>query len=311
MVFFHALEGIFSIIIIVMVGYFLTMKRWFNEENSKLIPKIVNYVALPTYMLWNLTSTFDKEKLLSLLYGLAVPFSSMMLCCIIGFTVAKIIKVPARRKGVFCTVFFCSNTVFIGLPVNLALFGDSSTPYVMLYFFINTLFFWTIGNYWIGKDGNISDVKFISLSTLKHVFSPPFLGILFALTIILLKIPLPDFIINTTKYLGNMTTPLSLIFIGIVIYGVNMKDIHFDKEVIAILFGRFLVSPLSVLFVASFIPLPLLMKKVFVIQAALPAMTQVTIIAKVHEADTKYAATLTAITTLASAIAIPIYMLSL
>lgn len=311
MIFFHALSGIFSIIIIVGIGYFLTRKGWFSKETSAMIPKLVNYIALPTFMLWNLTTTFDAKNLTTVLYGLAVPFTSMLLCCIAGFIVSTVLNISPSRRGVFRTVFFCSNSVFIGIPVNLALFGDSSTPYVLLYFLINTLFFWTAGNYFIGKDGQMSDVKLFSLDNIKHVFSPPFLGFLFALTIILFGIHLPDFILNTAKYLGNMTTPLSLIFIGIVICGVKLRDIHFNKDVIAALIGRFLVSPLLVLLVASFIPIPLLMKKVFVIQAALPAMTQVTIVAKVYEADAEYAATLTAITTLISAITIPIYMLAL
>jgi len=75
-----------------------------------------------------------------------------------------------------------------------------------------------------------------------------------------------------------------------------------------VLVGRFIISPIAVLVVASFFPIPELMKKVFVIQAALPAMTQTTILAKVYEADTEYAAVLVTITTLFAIIAIPIYM---
>jgi len=311
MIFFHAMEGIFSIIIIVMIGYFLTFKGWFSAETAKTIPRLVNYVALPTFMLWNLTSTFDAQKLIGSLYGLAVPLTSMLLCCIVGFIVSKVLNIAPQRQGVFRTVFFCSNSVFIGIPVNLALFGEISTPYVLLYFLVNTFFFWTAGNYFIGRDGKMSDIKIFSLDSLKNVFSPPFLGFLFATTIVLTGIQLPIFILSTAKYLGNMTTPLSLLFIGIVIFGVKIKDIHLSKDVIAVLLGRFIISPLLVLFVASFIPVPVLMKKVFVIQAALPAMTQVTIIAKVYEADAEYAAMLTAITTLVSAIAIPIYMMLL
>lgn len=311
MVFLHALEGVFSIIIIVAIGYFLTFKGWFNKENSMIIPKLVNYISLPTFMLWNLTNNFDAEKLETAAYGLAVPFVSMLVCCILGFIISKILKIPANRRGIFNTVFFCSNSVFIGIPVNLALFGDSSTPYVLLYFLMNTLFFWTAGNYFISKDGKMSKIQLISIANIKSIFSPPFCGFIFAIVVILLGIHFPDFILNTSKYLGNMTTPLSLIFIGIVMFGVKLKDIKLNKEVVTVLIGRFIISPLIVLLVASLIPIPVLMKKVFVIQAALPAMTQITIIARVYDADTEYAAMLTAITTLVSAVAIPVYMLIL
>ena len=134
------------------------------------------------------------------------------------------------------------------------------------------------------------------------------MGFTLAVILILLEIPLPDFVMNTCRYLGNMTTPLSMLFIGIAIYGVKFSTIKFSKDVIAVLVGRFVISPIAVLLIASFFPIPELMKKVFVIQAALPAMTQTTILAKVYEADTEYAAVLVTITTLFAIIAIPIYM---
>ncbi len=311
MVFFQAIEGILSVMIMVAVGYFLSFRGWFNEENSKLIPRLVNYVSIPLLMIWNLTSTFDKDKLLSLVYALGVPFVSMLLSCIAGFITAKLLRVPTNRQGVFCVLFFCSNTVFIGIPVNMALFGDIGTPYVMLYILVNAAFFWTVGNYLIGRDGKMADIKLLSLDSLKNVLSPPLIGFLTATAIILLGIHLPDFAANTAKYLGGMTTPLSLLYIGVVMFGVKWKDVRINRDVVAILVGRFIVSPLLVLLVASFMPLPSLMKKVFVIQSAMPPMMLAAIIAKVYEADTEYATLLTATTTAAAAIAIPVYMILL
>jgi malate permease and related proteins len=51
------------------------------------------------------------------------------------------------------------------------------------------------------------------------------------------------------------------------------------------------------------------MKKVFVIQSALPAMTQTTLMARLYGADTEYAAVLVSTTTIAALFAIPVYML--
>ncbi|MDU2065970.1 MAG: AEC family transporter [Sporomusaceae bacterium] len=311
MVFIQALEGIFTIIAIVIIGYYLTKKGWFPEETSKVFPKLVNFISLPAYMLWNLATAFNQEKLLAVIYGIAVPFLSMLLCCILSIVVSYLLKVPPKRRGVFRAVFFCSNSVFIGIPVNLALFGDTSIPFVLLYFIVNALFFWTVGNYFIGKDGAMAEVRLFSLQSLKNIFSPPLLGALAGVAIIVSNISLPHFVVNTTKYLGGMTTPLSLLFIGIVMSRIKRSDLRFDRDVVAILIGRFLISPLTVLCITHFIAIPELMKKVFVIQAALPAMTQVTIISKFYEADSEYAAILTAITTLAAAIVIPCYMMIL
>ena len=69
-----------------------------------------------------------------------------------------------------------------------------------------------------------------------------------------------------------------------------------------------MITPLIVIVVASFLPIPELMKKVFVIQSALPAMTQTTLMAKLYGADAEYAAVLVSATTIVALFAIPVYM---
>jgi len=309
MVFLHAFEGLISIIIMVALGYILTGKGWFTPENSKLLPKLVTYISLPTYMVWNLLSTFNKENFIPLFKGVIVPVLAMLISFCFAYVLSNMLSLPTNRKGTFRSAFFCSSSLFVGVPVNLALFGESSISYVLIYFLANAFLFWTIGNYSISLDGPSLPSNIISLDTIKRVFSPPFIGFTLAVILVMLEISLPTFVMSTCKYLGNMTTPLSLLFIGIAIFGVKLNTIKFSNDVIAILIGRFIISPIAILVVASFIPIPELMKKVFVIQAALPAMTQTTILAKVYEADTEYAAVLVSITTLLALLAIPIYMI--
>ena len=308
MVFLHALEGLFSIVLMVSTGYFLTAKKVFTSQNAGLLPLLVNYVSLPTYMIWNLLSTFDRDKFLPLLSGVWVPAIAMLISFVIGFFLSNIVGLPLKRKGTFRSAFFCSSAIFVGVPVNLALFGENSIPYVLIYFLANAFLFWTIGNYSISLDGIAAPAKLISLTSLKKVFSPPFIGFTIAVALILLQVRLPNFLMATFKYLGGMTTPLSMLFIGIAMFGVKFSQIRFTKDLLALLAGRFIIAPLMILWIASFIPIPELMKKVFVIQSALPAMTQTTVLANVYGADTEYAALLVSTTTLFAIIAIPIYM---
>lgn len=309
MVFWHALEGLFSIIIMVSVGYFLTARGWFNQETAKLLPRLVNYVALPTYMVWNLLSTFDKESFLPLLGGVVVPAVAMLLSFGVAYALAPLLGLPVKRQGTFRSSFFCSSAIFVGLPVNIALFGEASIPYVLIYFLANAFLFWTIGNYSISLDGAQAPAEIFSLATLGRIFSPPLLGFVLAVSLLLMNVKLPAFILHTAKYLGSMTIPLSMLFIGMIIFGVQLKHVRLSKDMTAVLAGRFFVSPLMILLVAHFFPIPAMMKKVFVIQSALPVMTQTTVLAKLYGADAEYAALLVSSTTVCALIAIPVYMI--
>ena len=235
----------------------------------------------------------------------------MLISFSISYVISNLLDLPDNRRGTFRSAFFCSSAIFVGLPVNLALYGEGSVPFVLVYFLANAFLFWTIGNYSISLSGKSAPAKLISLASLKQVFSPPFIGFTIAITLVMLGVRLPDFLMVTFKYLGNMTTPLSMLFIGIVMFGVKFSEIRLTKDLLVLLAGRFVISPLIVIAVASFFPIPELMKKVFVIQSALPAMTQTTLMARLYGADTEYAAVLVSTTTIAALFAIPIYMIVL
>ncbi|HWQ60929.1 MAG TPA: AEC family transporter [Negativicutes bacterium] len=311
MPFFQALQGVLVILIIVGLGYLLTRKGWLGAEAQVLFPRLINYVALPTYMTWNLLTTFDQDKLLAILPGTLVPLLAMAFSFAVGYILSRLLGIPRGRRGAWRSMFFVSSAIFVGLPVNVALFGESSIPYVLLYFLPNAFLFWSLGVYCISTDGKLAGSPVLSLATVKSMFSPPLTAFTLATVLVLVGVKLPPVLAITFKSLGAMTIPLSLLFIGMIIHGAGLRRIRLTKDSVFLLLGRFVVSPLSVLLVAHFIPIPELMRNVFVIQAAMPAMTQTSIIARLYGADTEYTAIMTSLTVIASLVAIPIYMMVL
>ena len=309
MIIFSTIESILSIVLIILVGYIFTGKGWFNDAVGKNFSRIIMNLALPAYMVWNLMTTFSHELLLDLAPGLIVPFTSIITSYIVAYILGKLLNIGKSRHGTFCSMFSLSNTIFIGLPVNLALFGEKSMPYVLLYYIANTSLFWTIGVNGIRRDGIASQSNVKMAEVLKNIFSPPLLGFLLAILLILWGVSLPHFVIDACKYLGNLTTPLSMLFIGIAIYAVKLKDIKLSRDMITIMLGRFVIAPLIVMGITYAMPLPILLKKVFIIQASLPVMTLTAVLAKTYEADVEYAAVMTTVTTIAAIITIPVYML--
>lgn len=308
MVFFSSLQSILSIVIMISVGFILTKKGWFDQQSSSLFSKLVVNISLPCLMISDILNNFSKDKLITSSGGLIIPFATMAVTYVIAVLISRIIKVNSNSRGTFISMFFVSNSIFIGLPVNLALFGSTSVPFVLLYYMANTTFFWTLGVYGISKDGTNSGESIFSIETLKRVVSPPLLGFIFALILLMLNLQLPKFILDTCKYFGNLTTPLSMLFIGITLTSVKFSEIRINKDVVALLMGRFLISPLVIFLFAMNSSIPLLMKKVFIIQAAMPVMTNTAIVSKKYGADYKFATIMTVLTTVLSILFIPIYM---
>lgn len=142
----------------------------------------------------------------------------------------------------------------------------------------------------------------------RMILSPPLVSFCLALVLVLTEVHLPSALMEAFHYLGNMVTPLSMLFIGYTLSTVDIKALHFGKEINLVLLGRFIVAPVSALLFSRLFALPEMMTIVFVTLSALPAMAQVPILAAVYGADTKYGAVVVSITTLLCIIVIPVYL---
>ena len=307
-IFLRSISGILVILGMILVGFIIGEKGWFDDKSRGLLAKLVTQVALPCYMLYTITQRFTAADLLKMLPALRFPALSMVILLGIATGVARIFAVRQDRRGLFISMFFNSNTIFVGLPINQALFGDASIPYVLIYYMCNTTFFWTLGTYLIQRDGE-GEAQFDLKTSLKKVFSPPLMGFLLGLVLVMLQIKLPAFLASDLQYLGNLTTPLSMIFIGLSVSHVGVKQLVLGKDQLLILIGRFLVAPLLMASIVYWVPLPSLMKQVFIIQSAMPVMTNAPVVARLYGADSDYAAVMVTETTLATMVVIPILML--
>ncbi|MDK8385986.1 AEC family transporter [Streptococcus xiaochunlingii] len=306
-IFLKSISGILVILGMILVGFVIGEKGWFDDKSRGLIAKLVTQIALPCYMLYTITQRFTAEDLLKMLPALRFPALSMVVLLGIATAVARIFAVRQDRSGLFISMFFNSNTIFVGLPINQALFGDASIPYVLIYYMCNTTFFWTLGTYLIQRDGE-GEAQFDFKTSVKKVFSPPLMGFLLGLVMVMLQMKLPAFLDSDLQYLGNLTTPLSMIFIGLSVSHVGVKQLILGKDQLLILLGRFVVAPLLMATIVYWAPLPSLMKQVFIIQSAMPVMTNAPVVARLYRADSDYAAVMVTETTLATMVVIPILM---
>ena len=307
-IFLKSISGILVILGMILVGFVIGEKGWFDDKSRGLIAKLVTQIALPCYMLYTITQRFTAADLLKMLPALRFPALSMVVLLGIATAVARIFTVRRDRRGLFISMFFNSNTIFVGLPINQALFGDGSIPYVLIYYMCNTTFFWTLGTYLIQRDGE-GEAQFDLKTSAKKVLSPPLMGFILGLVMVMLQIKLPAFLASDLQYLGNLTTPLSMIFIGLSVSHVGVKQLVLGKDQLLILLGRFVVAPLLMATIVYWASLPSLMKQVFIIQSAMPVMTNAPVVARLYGADSDYAAVMVTETTLATMVVIPILMM--
>ena len=300
-------NSILSLISVMAIGYWLTKKNVFNEDSSTLFAQLAINITIPFLVFYNFISTFNPTEFEDLGMGLLLLFLTFLINYFLSIVIARIFNLPKNQHGIFANMFTLSNSTFIGLPVNIALFGEKSIPYALSYSIVNTIIFWTIGVYQIKKislNNEVSDHGFF-----KKLFTPPLISLLVSCALIVSRISIPRFILDTAKMVGGMTTPISLLYIGTVFFYLLQSKLKINKQILLVLIGRFIISPLVVFLIFYYTKLPVLMKKVFIIQAAMPVMTQLVIIAKVYNTDVDLAALAIFISTIIGLILLPVYMI--
>ena len=60
-----ALEGIFSIVFIIGIGFVLSRRGWFDEYSSALIARLVTAVSLPLYMIVSISKNTSLRQNIS------------------------------------------------------------------------------------------------------------------------------------------------------------------------------------------------------------------------------------------------------
>ena len=308
MLFLTSLESIVPIIALIVLGYFLQVKGWFHNDFGNDLSKLIMNVAMPVSIFVSVLKYLTLEKLISLSGGLIYTFIAFALGYIVAFLSVKVLKVAPGRRGTVINTFVNANTIFIGLPLNIALFGDDALAYFLIYYITNTISTWTLGVFLMTSDSKDGKKKQESKFNWKKLLPAPLLGFIVSVVFLVINIPLPSYVSNTLSYVGGLTTPLSLIYIGIVLAKAGIKTIHFDKDSILALVGRFILSPLLMFLVLKWIAPQMATAEyqTFMIQSATPALAVLPILANQGDGDVEFSTNIVTLSTILFVIVIPI-----
>lgn len=322
MVFLTSLQSIIPIVLLIALGYILKGRGMFNDTFSSNLSRLIMSVILPAGVFVSVLHHMQTSDLWNLRYGLLVVGLTYFVSYIVAFIMMKMLRVPPGRRGIFINMVVNDNCLFIGLPVQIALFGPEALPYFLLYYIGNTISVWMVGVFLIEMDPlpQNSSATGESVRPSGHKFSwkkllpPPLMGFIVALIFLYAQIPLPTILHNTLNYLGDMVTPLSLLYIGIVLHDAGLKSMALNKDSLGGIFGRFVIAPLimfgviiTVRYIGGITLEPIAMIT-FIVQSAGPVIAVLPIVANESGADLPFATGLVMISTILFVFVIPLIM---
>ena len=308
----NSLCAVAVVAVVAGVGFYFAHKGTFNEQSRALIAKLVN-ISLPCFLFYSVAARFTHDQFMELAQSLTLPFIVIFINFLFSILFIKIGWVAKERAGTFISCFSGSTVLFVGVPIVMAMYGERGIPYVLEYFIANCLFIWTVGLYNIQLD-NVRRVggkapKLWSFKSIRMLFKPPLIGCALGLLCVLVSLKVPDTIMMITRYLGNLTTPLALIFVGITVQMVGFGRLKkMPRELWLILFACYVLRPIITYCAARPFGLDPFMLRVFMIVSALPVSSVISVLSKAYGGDAEFAAEAIGASTAAVVFAMPVIL---
>ena len=310
--FFNALSACLVLLMLMAVGYFMGARGWMTAREKGFVSKYIINIAVPCNCIVGLLDNLDRSSLMQAGGMVATAILSVVITVLASAGVAMLLRLPHGRWGVFVAMAGFSNTLFIGIPVCTQLFGETSMPYIMLYYIGHTALMQSVGVMLVERAGAKPGQKGGIVQFLRDVFlKPPILSVIFSVLMLTLGWKLPNTLMRFANYISGSVSPLALIYYGFIVYEVGLKNLRFLRGLPIMLVMRLAIAPIISLSCCSLLGMEGLALQVFVVESALPVVSQVTVMAGAFGADEEYAATGACLSILGSFITIPVLMLVL
>jgi predicted permease len=298
-----ALSNVFNQILvlffILIIGIIVKRLNVVSENLSKGLTDIILNISLPALIINSMRFNFSPEALLKSGKMLLISTIIQVACMAIAVPVIRLFKIQGPKKNIFQFMLVFSNVGFMGYPVINAIYGAQGIFYTALYNLSFNVLCWTIGIMIISN-------KKENRMSFKNLINPGIISILIGFAVFVFSIKLPGPVASTLEMLGSLTTPLSMLMIGIILADSSIKQAFSDPMVFIMSAFRLLVIPLLSLVVLKMFLSDSMLLGVSVVMAAMPAAANTAIFASKYGSDSYTASKCIFVSTFLSIATIPL-----
>ena len=271
------LTGLF---IIAAFGYGFTKAGILKAEYSTIFSQLLLKITLPCTIFVSLvTREYDPSFVYDSLTIIAIGLISFPILLFLFEYVAKILGVPEHSRGTwsFCATF--SNSGFVGFPM----YGAEGLALAVMFNITFNIHIYTLGAIVMSHDGT---GKHESPDMKSIIFSNINIGLLLSLIFYFGQIKVPEILLTPLNYISQITTPLSMLIIGIILGTSGGKNFLTDKNAWSNTLVRLIICPAAMFFVMKLLPLnnPLI-SSVVVLIMAMPAAGVSSMMAEIYHGD--------------------------
>lgn len=261
---------VFSMLLYAVPGFVLKKTKAIDVSVVSALSKILVFVCQPCFAIYAYNKAeYDPNLFLKVLYFMVLTVATQLIAIAFFLLIYK--KKWETAKYRICTIASCfGNAIFFGAPVIEALMPDFTEAVIFAnaYGVGMNILAWTVGSAVITRDKKYIKVK-------KILLNPAIIGFAVAVILYMCNIKLSGPIETTFTTLGKMTTPVSMIILGIRLATVRIKPIFTTPLFYFTIFFKQMINPLICFGVISLFGFDMNIRTVMFIIGACPVASVV------------------------------------
>jgi len=276
------LEKTLPIVVVFIFGYLMKKAGVLEKKDAKIFGKLLINLVVPVIII----NTFSKISIDSSLVYLPVSALIVVLSfTILGFLLARLLRISGKTKGAFITVMPTLEGGSIGYAFMLSAFGEIGLSRIVLFDFANAIYLFTVVYFISGRFGNAK--KNIMDSLIKLLETP----LIWAIVI--------GFFLNLTAVKNSLLSGTLDVISGSILFLVMlMLGLEFEPEiesfklpVVTVILKASIGLVLGWL-VSSFFGFSGIERIAVIMGASLPPSILTLVFSEENNLDTKYVASL-------------------
>jgi predicted permease len=252
--------SILGIYIFIVVGFIAKMS--FKDQIDDKTITLINVYFLQVFLtFWGL---LIRPIDITLLYAPSIYLGIVVVLLLVSVVVAKKLFESPKEYSIATVAAIIGNTGNLGIPINIAIFGEESIPYTTVVNLMNVFVVYTVGVFYYSRG------SFDTKTSLLNIVKLPILWA--AILAILLSIYgyKPSGVVLNTLMMGAYASmTMQLFLFGIYLYGTKIQEIS-KTLVIWVLTFKFLLLPAIAFLVLVNIELDPMIKGIIFIELMMP-----------------------------------------
>lgn len=293
------IESVVSLFIIILVGVFSSKKKIITDTINKGLVDLLIRVALPFMIISSFIYPYDDTIKANLIHTIYYSIGAYLVMIFVSYFLLRSIEKDKKTVLHFSNVFV--NTGYVGFPILYSIYGAEGVIYGSIFNMFFVILLWTYGIILFQGTYNKSELKSI-------VLNPSLIAVCLGIIIMIFGIQLPRALLSSIESIGNITGPLSMIIIGVILSKVKIKDYLKDWTIYYGVIIKLIIIPAIIYFISSLVVTPSKAINTVIIMSAMPASAMTSILAESFDKEKDYAAVIVSITTLLSLITVTVLL---